>query len=408
MCSVVGAPAVRLRCRPPYRAVGHHRNRAPSEDHTRMEVESRLRVLAEKARRFTLELSEKDTERTLVEPFIEALGYDTRDPEEVRTQFEIAIGSMTVKCDYVIMKQEEPIVLIECKKVSARLDNPGQLASYFGQTPSALLGIYTNGLEYRFYAEQLHGRVKRMDEEPFLDFDLRNFDPASAGLISRCSKDDMGDASEFTLWLNGIRYERTVERRLRHELTGEPSDKLVFLAMDWAGIEEPTQEQTDHFRTVVMAVGRRLVRSRVAETPASAPARRAPGRAAPPLPSGEWVPLDSSFPTTGNPPPGRMRLPDGERDIASWRDIPKEVALWLHDRSMLNRDNCEFKVTRTRYLLSSSGRHSNGTAFHSPVSIGSTGIQMEGSSNPDKLVLYTCELLRKFGQAPSSVYLRLA
>ena len=140
-----------------------------------MEVEPRLRNLAEKVRRFPLELSEKDTERTLVEPFIEALGYDTRDPEEVRTQFEIAIGSMTVRCDYVIMQHGEPSILIECKKVSARLDDPGQLSSYFGQMPSALLGIYTNGLQYRFYAEQIHGRVKRMDEDPFLDFDLHNF-----------------------------------------------------------------------------------------------------------------------------------------------------------------------------------------------------------------------------------------
>ena len=376
-----------------------------------MEVESRLRELAEKARRFPPGLSEKDTERTIVEPFIEALGYDTRDPEEVRTQFKIAIGSTTVKCDYVIIQHGEPVMLIECKKVSARLDNPGQLSSYFGQIPSALLGIYTNGLGYRFYAEQIHGRVKRMDEDPFLNFDLLNFDPTSAGLISRCPKDNREDSRGFILWLNGLRCERTVERRLHHELTEEPSDKLVFMAMDWAGIEEPTHEQTDHFRTVVTAVGRRLFRNRVTDTPASAPAapaRRAPVRSSSPLSSGEWMALDSDFPTTGNPPPSRIRLPDGERNIASWRDVPKEVALWLHDRSMLHRDNCEFKVTGTRYLLSSSGQHSSGRAFHSLVPIGNTGIQMEGSFDPDKLVRHTCQLLQRFGQAPSSVYLRLA
>ena len=375
-------------------------------------IESRLRELAERASGFPPNLSEKDTERALVEPFIDALGYDTRDPEEVRTQFEIAIGSMTVKCDYVIVQHGEPAILIECKKVGARLDNPGQLSSYFGQIPSALLGIYTNGLEYRFYAEKIHGRVKRMDEDPFLDFNLRNFDSTHVGPISRCSKENMEDASGFMLWLDGLRYERTVAKKLRHELTEAPSDKLVFLAMDWAGIEEPTQEQTDHFRTVVTAVGRRLVRNCAADTPANAPAapvRPARGRSAPPVPSGAWMPLDSSFPTTGNPPPSRIRLPDdGERDISSWRDIPREAALWLHDQSMLNRGNCEFKVTRTRYLLSSSGRHSNGTAFHSPVPIGNTGIQMEGSFSPDDLVLHTRQLLQEFDQAPSSVYLRLA
>ena len=388
-------------------AVEHSPISESSDDGSRVP----LRELAEKARRFPPELSEKDTETTLVEPFIEALGFDTRDPEEVRTQFEIAIGSMTVKCDYVILQHGEPVILIECKKVSARLDNPGQLSSYFGQMPSALLGIYTIGLEYRFYADQIHGRVKRMDEDPFLEFDIHNFYPTSVALISRCSKDNMEDSGGFILWLNDLRFERTLERRLHHELTESPSDKLVFLAMGWAGIEEPTQEQTEQFRTVVTAVGRRLFRDRLADTRASAPsarARRAPVRSSSPLSSGEWMPLDSEFPTTGNPPPSRIRLPDGERDISSWRDVPKEVALWLHDRSMLNRDNCEFTVTGTRYLLSSSGQHSTGRAFHSLVPIGNTGIQMEGSFNPDKLVSHTCELLQRFGQARSSVYLRLA
>ena len=376
-------------------------------------IEPRLRELAERARGFSRNLSEKDTERTLVEPFIDALGYDTRDPGEVKTQFEITIGSMTVKCDYVIIQHGEPAILIECKKVSARLDDSGQLSSYFSQIPGALLGIYTNGVEYRFYAEEKHGRVKRMDKEPFLDFDLSNFDPASASLISRFSKDNMEDVSGFIQWVNGLRYERTVERRLRHELTEEPSDKMVFLMMNWAGIEEPTQEQTDHFRTVVTTVGRRLVHNRVAVTSASAsarvvPSRRAPVRSSSPVPSGEWMPLDSEFPTTGNPPPSRIRLPDGERDISSWSAIPKEVALWLHDKSMLNRGNCEFKVARTRYLLSSSGRHPSGKDFHRPVPIENTGIQMEGSFNPDKLVRHTCQLLQEFDQSPSTVFLRLA
>ena len=381
-------------------------------------IESGLRELSERALRLPSNLSEKDTERALVEPFIDALGYDSRDPEEVRSQFEISIGSMALRCDYVIMQRGEPSILIECKKVGARLDNPGQLSSYFGQLPSAIIGIYTNGLQYLLYTERVHDRVKRMDEEPFLDFDLRSFDPTVAGRVLRCSKHNMGsDPDGFVRWLNGLQYERTIARRLRHELTEEPSDALVRLMMDWAELEEPTQEQTEQFRTLLVDVGRRLFGGRVVEdeirtdhASGGGPhvsIRSPAATGSPPIPSGEWVPLDSSFPTTGNPPPSKIKLPDRERDISSWRAIPKEVAHWLHDRSMLNRGNCEFKVTGTRYLLSSSGRHSNGKAFHSPVQIGNTGILMEGSSNPDKLVRYSCQLLQRFGHAPSSVFLRL-
>ena len=381
-------------------------------------IESRLRELAERARRFPSNLSEKDTERALVEPFIDALGYDSRDPEEVRSQFEISIGSMALRCDYVIMRCGEPSILIECKKVSARLDDQGQLASYFGQLPSAVVGIYTNGLQYLLYAERVHGRVKRMDEEPFLELDLRNYAPTVAAMVSRCSKQNMeSDPDGVVGWLNGLRYERTVARRLRQELTEEPSEALVRLVMDWAELEEPTQEQTEYFRALLVVVGRRLFGGRV-ENEGRGDRGSGGGRLVSsrnpattgslPTPSGEWVPLDSSFPTTGYPPPIGIRLAEVERRIASWTDVPKEVAIWLHDKAILSRENCEFKVARTRHLLSSHGRHSNGTPFHSPISVGNTGIELEGSSNPDKLVQYTCQLLQRFGQAPSSVILRLS
>ena len=378
-------------------------------------VEYRLRKLAERARRIPSNLSEKDTERTLVEPFIDALGYDSRDPEEVRSQFEISIGSMALRCDYVIMHRGEPSILIECKKVSARLDNQGQLASYFSQLPSAVVGIYTNGLQYLLYAERVHGRVKGMDEEPFLEFDLRNYDPTVAGMVSRCSKHNMeSDPDGVVSWLNDLRYERTVTRRLRKELTEEPSEALVRLVMDWAELEAPTQERTEHFRALLVVVGRRLLVGRVENEDRIDRGGRLDSKRSPaatgslPTSSGEWVPLDSSFPTTGYPPPTGIRLAGVERRIASWTDVPKEVAIWLHDKAMLSRHNCEFKVARTRHLLSSHGRHSNGTPFHSPIAIGNTGIELEGSSNPDKLVHYTCQLLRRFGQAPSSVILRLS
>lgn len=382
-------------------------------------IESRLRELAERALRFPSNMSEKDTERALVEPFIDALGYDSRDPEEVRSQFEISIGSMALRCDYAIMQRGHPSILIECKRASARLDDPGQLSSYFAQLPSAMVGIYTNGLQYLLYAERVHGRVKRMDEVPFLKFDLRDFDATAASMASRCAKHNMGaDPDGFVRWLNGLRYEQTVERRLRHELTEEPSDALVRMVLDWAGMEAPTQEQIEHFRTLLVDVGRRLFGGPVVENE-DRTGRESGGRqlvnshspdttGSPPIPSGEWVPLDSNFPTTGHPPPIGIRLADDERRIASWTDVPKEVATWLHGKAMLNRENCEFKVARTRHLLSSHGRHSNGTRFHSPISIGNTGIELEGSSNPDKLVLYTCMLLQKFGQTPSSVLLHVS
>ena len=368
----------------------------------------RLSELVEWVRRHPRPQSERDTERLLVEPFIEALGYDPRNPDEVRTQQEIRIGSTITRCDYAILHGQDIRVLIECKKSDVRLEAPGQLASYFSQVTTALLGIYTNGIEYRFYAEKREGVVKRMDDEPFMTLDLRSPDSNSTAIAGRCDRESIDDADRFREWVNELRYKRIIEDRLRHELAVKPSDELVFLVMDWVGATENPSERMDHFRDIVKDIGRRIVHLQ----PPNGAIEELQEKTKIPLYSAplstEWIPLDGSFPTTGRPSPNEVKLPDGgTRRIVSWTDVPKEIAIWLHRRSLLTRDNCQFDVGRTRSLLSPDGRHRNGKLFHSKVDVGDTGIQMEGSFNPDVLVHHAVQLLKRFGQDPSLVYLRL-
>ena len=133
-------------------------------------------------------LSERETERYLVEPFLDALGYDSRNPDEVQSQIPIQTGSTTRNCDYAVKLDGEVKFLIECKKPGVNLDDPGQLASYFSQV-DALFGIYTNGLEYRCYADSDQSRFKRMDSVPFLILDLRDLDEGAVSSAARCSRD---------------------------------------------------------------------------------------------------------------------------------------------------------------------------------------------------------------------------
>ena len=368
----------------------------------------RLSELVEWVRRHPRPQSERDTERLLVEPFIEALGYDPRNPDEIRTQQEIRIGSTITRCDYAILHGQDIRVLIECKKSDVRLEVPGQLASYFSQVATALLGIYTNGIEYRFYAEKREGVVKRMDDEPFMTLDLRSPDSYSTAIAGRCDRDAIDDADRFREWVNELSYERIIEDKMRHELAVEPSDELVFLVMNWVGETEKNSETMSRIRDIVKDIGCRIVQHRPPNGP-SGERRRKAGILLDPAPlSTEWIPLDGDFPTTGSPSPREVKLPDGEtRRIVSWTDVPKEIAIWLHRRSLLTRDNCQFDIGRTRYLLSPDGKHRNGKLFHSNVDVGDTGIQMEGSFNPNALVHHAVQLLKRFGKDPSLVFLRL-
>jgi hypothetical protein len=99
--------------------------------------------------------TEEATKNALVMPFIQALGYDVFNPQEVVPEYTADVGTKRgEKVDYVIMRGEEPIILIECKASTADLDkeHASQLYRYFSVT-AARFGLLTNGLVYRFFSD---------------------------------------------------------------------------------------------------------------------------------------------------------------------------------------------------------------------------------------------------------------
>ncbi len=115
--------------------------------------------------------TEEATKNALVLPFISALGYDVFNPFEVLPEMICDIGTKKgEKIDYAIMKDKEPIMLIECKHWQQELtlyDN--QLLRYF-HVSKAKFGVLTNGIIYRFYTDL--AVPNRMDEKPFLEINM--------------------------------------------------------------------------------------------------------------------------------------------------------------------------------------------------------------------------------------------
>lgn len=113
--------------------------------------------------------SEQDTKRVLIVPFMEALGYDTRNPAEFLSEVSAPGGGGRV--DYAVMKDGNPAIIMECKQASkARLlDERGQLQRYFNATKCDV-AILTNGIQYQFFSDL--DRPGVMDSEPFLVVDL--------------------------------------------------------------------------------------------------------------------------------------------------------------------------------------------------------------------------------------------
>ena len=100
-------------------------------------------------------------------PVIAALGYDVFNPFEVVPEMDCdLVKRKGEKIDYAIMKDENPILLIECKHCKQNLNlHDTQLQRYFVAS-KARFGVLTNGIEYRFYTDL--EKVNIMDEKPFL------------------------------------------------------------------------------------------------------------------------------------------------------------------------------------------------------------------------------------------------
>lgn len=115
--------------------------------------------------------TEEATKNAFIMPFINVLGYDVFNPLEVVPELDCDLTKKKgEKIDYSIVKDGQPIILIECKhwKQNLSLHNT-QLARYFVAS-KAKFGLLTNGIRYLFYTDLENQNI--MDEKPFLDFDI--------------------------------------------------------------------------------------------------------------------------------------------------------------------------------------------------------------------------------------------
>jgi predicted type IV restriction endonuclease len=122
--------------------------------------------------------NEEMTKASLIAPFINALGYDTSNPREVRleyaAEFTVNDGKRSPdRMDYAIFDAagQTPILVIEAKPLGSdfRARSP-QLARYMSQLPLLRFGIITDGCEYLFYGDLAKPNV--MDDTPFFTFSL--------------------------------------------------------------------------------------------------------------------------------------------------------------------------------------------------------------------------------------------
>jgi len=174
--------------------------------------------------------TEEATKNAFVMPFINALGYNVFNPMEVCPEFTADVpGLKGEKVDYAIIMDGAPTILIECKWCGGSLENPkhsSQLHRYF-HTTSAKFSLLTNGIIYRFYTDTEKPNI--MDEKPFFEFNMLDFNDSSINELKRFSKsifnpNELGDVARNLL------YTKEIKRLMAEQLVDPSPDFVKFFA----------------------------------------------------------------------------------------------------------------------------------------------------------------------------------
>ncbi|WP_367154677.1 type I restriction endonuclease [Methylomonas sp. HYX-M1] len=179
--------------------------------------------------------TEEATKNALVMPFIAALGYDIFNPSEVIPEFTADVGiKKGEKVDYAIKKDDQIILLFECKHCGANLQNEhaSQLYRYF-HTSAARFGVLTNGLIYQFYSDI--EEPNKMDEKPFFEFDIRDIADNHINELKKFAKTNFS-LSDIINTASQLKYKGELIKCLEREAEN-PSDALIkfFVAQIYQG-----------------------------------------------------------------------------------------------------------------------------------------------------------------------------
>lgn len=194
-------------------------------------------------------INEANTKASLVMPFLQAMGYDIFDHTEVAQEYTSEFGSKKgEKVDVAILRDGDPIMLIECKPLGDCLDisRCSQLFRYFNTQP-ARIGILTDGRRYLFFSDIEKPNV--MDDKPFMEIDLLQFNERHLPELQKLTKEawNIKDALSSAELLKHVR----AIKILVTEDAQEPSDSLVrhYTSQCFGG--KLTRHVLDVFRPVV-------------------------------------------------------------------------------------------------------------------------------------------------------------
>ena len=343
--------------------------------------------------------NEASTKQSLVLPLIQALGYNVFDKMEVDPEFTADIGvKKGEKVDYAIIRDGEPIILVECKAINISLNNDvPQLYRYFTPTKARFgalsFGVLTNGVVYRFFSDLKTPNA--MDQTPFLEVDIRSADEGDVALLRQFAKDEFDavkikEAAVETNIITGVK--ANIQRM--YDNPDDAFSKTIFrnvgvgdLEIGFAASHRELVKRAFHeFVGDLSGTGnggefsQEMSEGASQSTPEKAQAtviHPNPSRGEQqtshitPAPADGWQALSDIQREQGDDSPTHMRFPDNSVvTITAWNQVAFHAVRWLTDNNLLTAAHCPIQIPRTgrygshsRYIVATWPVHPTGSEF---------------------------------------------
>jgi predicted type IV restriction endonuclease len=190
-------------------------------------------------------LDEAQTRDNLIHPFLDILNYQKMD--DYSHEFVADTGDKKgKKVDIAIfLGKKLPSIIVECKKATSKLTeiNFRQLNEYCLYTPTAKIGILTNGIIYNFYSRS-NDNDTILNEKPFFTFDLSNYEASDLDMLALFYKQAI-DINQILLEAEEIHFIDNFDDAFFKTLANPSSDliKIIFKNMGGKRISETIEKQ---------------------------------------------------------------------------------------------------------------------------------------------------------------------
>lgn len=291
----------------------------------------------------SLRENETRTRMALIDPLLQALGWDVSDPEMVTPEYSVGAS----RADYALLTPTgNPSALVEAKKLDESLaSHRMQMLNYANISGIPHAGL-TDGNHWEMYTVFDQAPI---EQRRILNVSIANTPAHESALKLRL------------LWRPNL-------------ASGQP----VTADFPISGlVEGPLGELSDRS---TLDTGRGVDTERL-------------------------IPLAMFKPNPGDKPPIVVQFPDGEqRSIATWRDVLIQPAEWLVATGRLNSSDFPLSDSNGMSFINSSPHTPWGTEFRTFREI-SGGIFLNVNWTNFNMVKRTINLVRRFGVSPESIQL---